>query len=77
MSLPVATTVVGMETIEFLRKNVEIARGFEPMRDDEMAALRERVRAVAADGRYELFKTTQKNDGPPGREQHGFPPAEA
>jgi hypothetical protein len=25
-----------------------------------------------SDGRYELFKTTKKDDGEPGRQQHGF-----
>ena len=30
-------------------------------------------RGVAADGRYERFKTTMFYDGEVGREQHGFP----
>jgi uncharacterized protein len=37
-----------------------------------MTALRERVRSLAADGRYELFKSSMKYDGDYGREQHGF-----
>jgi hypothetical protein len=45
------------------------------MTDDEMAALRDRVRHFASDGRYEKFKTTKFYDGDLGREQHGFPPA--
>jgi len=28
---------------------------------------------LAADGRYELFKTTTKYDGKVGREQHHYP----
>jgi hypothetical protein len=39
-------------------------------------ALRERVRTLATDGRYELFKTTTKYDGKVGREQHHDPPPE-
>ena len=35
-------------------------------------ALRDRRHAYAADGRYELFKTSTKYDGKIGREQHGF-----
>jgi hypothetical protein len=27
----------------------------------------------AGDGRFELYKTMAKFEGPPGREQHGFP----
>ena len=72
MSLPVAATVVGVETPDVLRQNVTIAQGFVPMTADEMAALRERVRPCAADGRFELFKTSKKFDGPIGRAQHGF-----
>jgi aryl-alcohol dehydrogenase-like predicted oxidoreductase len=74
MSLPVATTISGIDSIGVLEQNLAIARGFTPMSDSEMAALRERCRAFAADGRYELFKTTRKYDGAVGREQHGYPP---
>jgi hypothetical protein len=35
--------------------------------------LRDRVREYAADGRFELFKTTKKYDGGVGREQHQYP----
>lgn len=73
MSLPVATTISGMDSLEVLEQNLGIARGFQPMSKEEMAALRERVRSVAADGRYELFKTSKHYDGDYGREQHGFP----
>jgi aryl-alcohol dehydrogenase-like predicted oxidoreductase len=75
MSLPVATTISGMDSLNVLEQNLAIARDFTPMSDDEMAALRDRVREVAADGRYEKFKTTKFYDGDIGREQHGFPPA--
>jgi aryl-alcohol dehydrogenase-like predicted oxidoreductase len=73
MSLPVATTISGMDSLEVLKQNLGVARGFKPMSKEEMATLRERVRSVAADGRYELFKTSKHYDGDYGREQHGFP----
>jgi aryl-alcohol dehydrogenase-like predicted oxidoreductase len=73
MSLPVATTISGMDSLEVLEQNLGVARGFQPMSKEEMASLRERVRSVAADGRYELFKTSKHYDGDYGREQHGFP----
>jgi uncharacterized protein len=76
MSLPVAVTISGMESMATLQQNVEIARGFQPMPPKEMQRLRDRVRPDAADGRYELFKTTKKYDGAIGREQHGFPSPE-
>ncbi|HKN26254.1 MAG TPA: aldo/keto reductase [Candidatus Acidoferrum sp.] len=76
MSLPVATTVSGMDSLAVLEQNLRVARGFQAMSAGEMQALRERVRVYAADGRFELFKTTKKYDGDLGREQHHYPPAE-
>jgi aryl-alcohol dehydrogenase-like predicted oxidoreductase/ribosomal protein L35 len=75
MSLPVATTISGMNTPAVLRQNLAIARNFLPLSESEMQHLRDRCRDDAADGRYELFKTTKKYDGDVGREQHGFPSA--
>jgi hypothetical protein len=51
MSLPVATTISGMDSLAVLGQNLEIARKFKPMEADQMDALRERSRAFAADGR--------------------------
>lgn len=76
MSLPVATTISGIDSLEILEQNLAIARGFRPMSEQEMAVLRDRVRPLAADGRYELFKTTKQYDGDVGREQHGYPKSE-
>ena len=74
MSLPVATTISGMESIEVLEQNLKIVQNFEPMNASEMAAMRDRCRLDAADGHLELFKTSVKYDGKVGREQHGYPP---
>jgi aryl-alcohol dehydrogenase-like predicted oxidoreductase len=73
MSLPVAVTISGMESLEVLHQNLQIARGFQPASPQEMSALRNRVKLYASDGRFELFKSTKKYDGAVGREQHGFP----
>src|ERR1700728_4832224 len=42
MSLPVATTVSGIDSLAVLRQNLAIARGFQPMTAAEMQALRDR-----------------------------------
>jgi hypothetical protein len=42
------------------------------MPDAERRALVERVREMAGDGRFELFKSSQTFDGPYHRRQHGF-----
>src|SRR6266446_1951642 len=73
MSLPVATTICGIDSLDVLHQNVGIARGFKPMSPQEMQALRERCRPASGDGHLELFKTTKKYDGRVGREQHGYP----
>jgi len=76
MSLPVATTISGMDSLEVLHQNLKIAAGFKPLTAEALQATRDRVRQFAADGRFELFKTTTKYDGQEGREQHHFPTAE-
>lgn len=73
MSLPVATTVSGIDSMMVLRQNLKVAVGFKPMSERQMNALRRRVRDQAADGRFELYKTSAKMEGPIGRKQHGFP----
>ncbi len=76
MSLPVATTICGMESLEVLKQNLEILQFFTPMSDNELTSLRERCHAEAANGHLELFKTSTKYDGKIGREQHGYPTSE-
>jgi uncharacterized protein len=73
MSLPVATTISGIDSMEILQQNLPIARGFQRMSDAEMQALRDRCKMLASDGRMELFKVTKKYDGAVGRQQHHFP----
>jgi len=73
MSLPVATTITGMDSLEVLHQNLRIAHSFTPMSQSEMDALRERCKPDAADGRYELYKLSLKFDNPEARLAHGFP----
>jgi uncharacterized protein len=72
LSQPVASQVVGITTMEHLKEAIAIGRDFTPMPPGEQAALAARVRDVATDGRFELFKSTQTFDGPVHRRQHGF-----
>ena len=73
MSLPVATTISGMESLDVLHQNLRVARGFTPMTPAEMAELRARCAPTAADGRYESYKVTIRYDNPITRQPHGFP----
>ncbi len=73
MSLPVAVTVSGIDSLKVLRQNVGVAKGFVPMNKAEMQRLRNRCAPMAVDGRFELYKTTSKHEADVGRRQHGFP----
>ncbi|HZT43231.1 MAG TPA: aldo/keto reductase [Chthonomonadaceae bacterium] len=76
LSLPVATTISGIDSLQVLRQNLAVARGFQPMTAQERQDLRSRCANAAADGHLELYKTTKHYDGAVGREQHGYPPSE-
>jgi len=74
MSLSVATTISGIDSLNVLRQNLAIARGFKPMTAEEMQSLYKRCAPDAGDGHLELYKSTMKYDGDVGRAQHGLPP---
>jgi len=73
MSLPVTTTITGIESFSVLEQNLRVAQGFIPMEPDRMQALRDRLKPQAGDGRYELYKVSLKFDNPEARWAHGFP----
>jgi aryl-alcohol dehydrogenase-like predicted oxidoreductase len=73
MSLPVATTISGVDSMEVLDQNLAVAVNFQPLTTAEMLELRQRHLQFAEDGRFELFKTSTKYDGKIGREQHHYP----
>lgn len=72
LSLPIASLVSGIDSRQVLKQNLDIARRFTPMTAAEMQALRARLAPYAKDGRFELFKSTDRYDGRVGREQHGL-----
>ena len=73
LSQPISTLVSGMTSIEIVNENTNIARNFDAMDSNEKNLLLEKVKPIAADGRYEWYKSTQAFDSAPHREQHGFP----
>jgi hypothetical protein len=73
MSLPVTTTITGMEKSYVLQQNLRIARNFKPMTEGEMQAVRDKARQASADARYELYKVSLKFDNPEARIAHDFP----
>lgn len=73
MSLPVTTTISGIDSLAVLHQNLRVARGFQPYSEGEMDALRRRCAGSASDGRFELYKVSLKYDNPQAREPHDFP----
>ena len=73
MSLPVCTTVSGIDSMKVLKQNLRVARAFSPMSKNERQAYERRLEQDALDGRFELYKTTAEHEGDEGRAQHGFP----
>ena len=73
MSLPVTTTISGIDSLRVLKQNLGVASDFKPFTQDQMARLRHRFASVAADGHFELYKTTAQHEGDEGRAQHNFP----
>ncbi|HEY3665089.1 MAG TPA: aldo/keto reductase, partial [Polyangiaceae bacterium] len=74
MSLPgVSVTITGMENMERLNQNLAIARGFKPLDEKALQAIRSKCRDGAADGRFELYKVSLKFDNPEARRAHDFP----
>jgi uncharacterized protein len=74
MSLPVATVVSGIDSPRVLAQNLSVARGFKPMTARARDVLLKRIASVAADGRFELYKTSAKFEGVEARRAHGLPP---
>jgi aryl-alcohol dehydrogenase-like predicted oxidoreductase len=73
MSLPVTTTITGMEMMDVLQQNLRLAQGFRPLTDPQMQAIREQCQQPAADGRFEPYKTSLKFDNPEARLAHNYP----
>jgi aryl-alcohol dehydrogenase-like predicted oxidoreductase len=73
MSLPVCTTVSGIDSLRVLHRNLRIARQFLPMTPAELRSYERSLGANVADGRFELYKTTAEHEGEVGRKQHNFP----
>ena len=73
MSLPVATVISGMDSLEVLQKNIAVADRFEPLSEDDRTALLARS-APHADGAVaEPFKSSRKFEGTEGRIANGYP----
>lgn len=72
LSLPISSLVAGIDSEKVLDQNLKIVREFKPLTAEEKTRIENSTRAMAGDGRHELFKSAQNFDGPVHRKQHGF-----
>jgi hypothetical protein len=70
LSQPIASLVVGIDSMGVLKQNLATARNLKPLAGAELEGLLARVRPVAGDGRHEHFKSTQVFDSPYHQKQH-------
>ena len=63
MTQPVSVVITGIDSMPVLDQALTAVKTFRPMSQDQIAALLDRTRDAAADGRFELFKTTSHFDG--------------
>lgn len=57
LSLPIASLICGINSLEDLRQDIEIARNFQPMSEEEMMVLNKKVTDKAEKGQFEEYKT--------------------
>ncbi|MGF6483715.1 aldo/keto reductase [Paraburkholderia sp. JPY419] len=62
MNLPTSVIITGIDNEKVLDQAFEAARTFRPMDADQVAAIADKTRAYAMEGKYELFKTSNYFD---------------
>jgi aryl-alcohol dehydrogenase-like predicted oxidoreductase len=63
MNLPTSVVITGCDSMERLEQALTAARSFRPLLPTEVRALLAKTARAAREGRYELYKTTDKHDG--------------
>jgi aryl-alcohol dehydrogenase-like predicted oxidoreductase len=63
LTQPVSVVITGIDSMPVLDQALTAVKTFKPMTEQQVAALLGRTRDAAADGRFELFKTTAHFDG--------------
>lgn len=63
MNLPVSVVVTGIDSMAILDQAFEAVKSFKPMTSAQIAAILEKTKSYAEDGKYEFFKTSSMFDG--------------
>lgn len=62
MNLPTSVVITGIDKMQILDQAIDAAKTFKPMSAAEVESLLAKTKQAAADGRFELFKTSQHFD---------------
>ena len=62
LTLPTSVVITGIDKPEVLEQAFQVAKSFQPMNDEQLAALLSKTQQIALTGHYELFKTTSHFD---------------
>ncbi len=63
MSVPgVGVTITGIDSMDVLQQDLRLARGFRPLSAPARAGLERKARALAANGRFEAYKSSHHFD---------------
>jgi predicted aldo/keto reductase-like oxidoreductase len=63
MSQPTDVVITGCDSMELVKQALDAARNFKAMNREEIASLLGRTSAAAAEGKFELYKTSTNFDG--------------
>jgi predicted aldo/keto reductase-like oxidoreductase len=63
MNLPTSVVITGCDSLEILHQALEAARTFRPLDQAQIEALLAKTAPVAAEGKFEGYKTTHTFDG--------------
>lgn len=63
MNLPTSVVITGIDTEKILDQALDAVKTFKPMSKDEVAAILQKTKQVAQNGKFEPFKTTSMFDG--------------
>ena len=62
LNLPTSVVITGIDSPEILQQAFEAAKTFKPMTEQQVNALLAKTNALAADGKFELFKSSAHFD---------------
>lgn len=62
LNLPTSVVITGIDSMDILNQNLSIARNFKPLTQNQLQEMLAKTEKAAANGEYELFKTTSHFD---------------